>query len=144
MNAIQIDFLVWQMHLRLAYLDHSSSFSQLHYSFFLCLLYFFWVKILLINIEPTVAVRILDARAKPPKFVNTHFCRIKTTPLLLMMGRLTRSNPFRTPSPEPLAGKEATTRRKCKFFDALAQNGASRSLRSISREYKISEKHSWN
>lgn len=51
----------------------------------------------------------------------------------------TRSNPFRTPSPEPLAGKEATTRRKCKFFDALARSGTSRSTRSISKECGISE-----
>ena len=34
----------------------------------------------------------------------------------------TRLDPFRTPSPEPLAGKEATTQKKCKFFDALSRD----------------------
>lgn len=51
----------------------------------------------------------------------------------------TRLNPLRTPSPEPLAGGEATTRRKCKFFDALARNAGSKSLRRISSDCKISE-----
>ncbi len=52
----------------------------------------------------------------------------------------TRLQPFRTPSPEPLAGKEATTRRKCKFFDALARNAGTKSLRSISRQCGIGER----
>lgn len=52
----------------------------------------------------------------------------------------TRLQPFRTPSPEPLAGKEATTRRKCKFFDALARNAGAKSLRSISRQCGIGER----
>ena len=43
------------------------------------------------------------------------------------------------PSPEPLANNEATTTRKCKFFDALARDGATRSLRSISKECGITE-----
>ena len=51
----------------------------------------------------------------------------------------TRLNPLRTPTPEPLAGKEATTTRKCKFYDALAKNGASKSLRRISADCSISE-----
>ena len=51
----------------------------------------------------------------------------------------TRRNPLRTPSPEPLAGKEATTTRKCKFFDALARNTGTKLLHSISKDTKISE-----
>ena len=51
----------------------------------------------------------------------------------------TRTNTFQTPSPKALAGKEATTQRKCKFFDALAHYGGSQSLRSISKEYGIVE-----
>lgn len=51
----------------------------------------------------------------------------------------TRLDPFRTPSPEPLNGKEATTRRKCKFLDALARNDGTRSLRSISASCGITE-----
>ena len=51
----------------------------------------------------------------------------------------TRLNPLRTPSPEPLAGREATTTRKCKFFNALARDGGSKSLRQISTDCKISE-----
>ncbi len=51
----------------------------------------------------------------------------------------TRNNPFRTPSPEPLANQEATTRRKCKFFDALARDGSTKSLRRISKERGIGE-----
>jgi hypothetical protein len=51
----------------------------------------------------------------------------------------TRRNPLRTPSPEPLAGNEATTTRKCKFFDALARSGGSKSLRRISVDCQISE-----
>jgi transposase len=51
----------------------------------------------------------------------------------------TRSNPFRTPSPEPLVGKEATTTRRCRFFDALARNGWTKSMRSIATEVGISE-----
>lgn len=51
----------------------------------------------------------------------------------------TRNVPFRTPSPEPLANREATTRRKCKFFDALTRNAGTKSLRRISRECGIGE-----
>lgn len=46
---------------------------------------------------------------------------------------------FRTPSPEPLANREATTTRKCKFFDALAQEARSKSLRRISKDCGIVE-----
>ncbi|KAE8451618.1 hypothetical protein EG329_003075, partial [Mollisiaceae sp. DMI_Dod_QoI] len=49
----------------------------------------------------------------------------------------TRSNPFRTPSPEPLNGKEASTRRKTKFINALAHNPEGKSLAAISRDCKI-------
>jgi transposase len=38
------------------------------------------------------------------------------------MAPTTRSNPFRTPSPISLDSKEATTRRKYKFFDATFDN----------------------
>lgn len=51
----------------------------------------------------------------------------------------TRSNPYRTPSPEPLAGGEATTRRKCRFYNALAKDGPFKSLRRISADCHISE-----
>ena len=75
---------------------------------------------------------------QPPNFQNAHFCRIITTESLPNMAPPTRLNPFRTPSPEPLAGREATTRRKCKFFDTLATYRGSRSLRSISKQCGIS------
>lgn len=51
----------------------------------------------------------------------------------------TRTDPFRTPSPQPLAGGEATTIRRCRFFDALAREGGSKSLRRISADCNISE-----
>jgi transposase len=51
----------------------------------------------------------------------------------------TRRNPLRTPSPQPLASGEATTTRKCKFFNALARSSGSKSLRQISADCKISE-----
>jgi transposase len=50
-----------------------------------------------------------------------------------------RNQPFRTPSPEPLASREATTTKKCKFFDALARSGGTKSLRRISADCKIAE-----
>ncbi|KAL8653324.1 MAG: hypothetical protein Q9210_002165 [Variospora velana] len=49
----------------------------------------------------------------------------------------TRLDPFRTPSPEPLNGKEASTRRKTKFIDAFAHNPEGKSLATISRDCKI-------
>lgn len=51
----------------------------------------------------------------------------------------TRLQPFRTPSPEPLAGYEATTRRKCKFFDALLDSKGLIPLARISARCGISE-----
>lgn len=51
----------------------------------------------------------------------------------------TRLRPFHTPSPEPLANKEATTRRKCRFFDTLARDDPFKSLRYISRDIGIAE-----
>ncbi|PQE27819.1 phosphoribosylformylglycinamidine cyclo-ligase protein [Rutstroemia sp. NJR-2017a WRK4] len=51
----------------------------------------------------------------------------------------TRSSPFRTPSPEPLHGKEATTTRKGRFFDVLARDYGTKSLCRISAVYGISE-----
>ena len=51
----------------------------------------------------------------------------------------TRLNPFRTPSPEPLAGKEATTCRKARYFNTLAHYSGSRSRRAIADECGISE-----
>ena len=50
-----------------------------------------------------------------------------------------RGQPFQTPSPEPLAGKEATTTRRCRFYDALSRNTGSKSLHSISKECNIPE-----
>jgi hypothetical protein len=57
----------------------------------------------------------------------------------------TRLNLFRTPSPEPLAGKEATTRRKCKFINKWTNNRGSIPLTRIVCEYGISEAcgHKW-
>jgi transposase len=51
----------------------------------------------------------------------------------------TRNQLFRTSSPDPLYDKEATTRKKCKFFDALARSGSTKSLRRIAQDAKISE-----
>ena len=51
----------------------------------------------------------------------------------------TRLDPFRTPSPEPLASREATTRRKCKFFDALTSSKGLIPLYRISAKCGISE-----
>lgn len=48
-----------------------------------------------------------------------------------------RSNPYLSPSPEPLNGKEASTSRKCKFYDTLNRDGNIKSLASISRDCKI-------
>ena len=56
------------------------------------------------------------------------------------MAPLTRFNPFRTPSPDPLHGKEATTRRKTKFFNVLAHNPLGKSNRAISHECGINKK----
>lgn len=50
-----------------------------------------------------------------------------------------RGSRFYTPSPEPLAGKEATTTRKCRFFDALSRNAGSISLRQVAKDAGISE-----
>lgn len=57
----------------------------------------------------------------------------------LIMVLLTRLNPLRTPFPEHLAGREATTTRKCKFFDVLARDRGTKSIRQISTDYTISE-----
>jgi len=51
----------------------------------------------------------------------------------------TRSDPFRTPSPEPLASREATTRRKCKFFNTLTSSKGLIPLCRISAKCGISE-----
>lgn len=51
----------------------------------------------------------------------------------------TRSQPFRTLSPEPLANREATTRRKTKYIDTVLRNRGSRSLHSLAANAKISE-----
>ena len=58
------------------------------------------------------------------------------------MAPLTRRNPLRTPSPEPLASLEATITRKYKFFNILARDGTTKSLHRISRETGISESYS--
>ncbi|KUJ06774.1 uncharacterized protein LY89DRAFT_396661 [Mollisia scopiformis] len=51
----------------------------------------------------------------------------------------TRSNPFKTPSPEPLANKEATTTRKCRYFDAMRRDRGVRSRRAIAADCGITE-----
>lgn len=51
----------------------------------------------------------------------------------------TRAHPFRVSSPKPLGGKEATTPRKCQFFDELARDIDRKPLCKISEENKISE-----
>lgn len=51
----------------------------------------------------------------------------------------TRSARFQTP-PEPLAGREATTTRKYRFFDVLARDGSTKSLYYISKDCGIDEK----
>jgi transposase len=50
-----------------------------------------------------------------------------------------RGQRFHTPSPEPLSNREATTTRRCRFFDALSRDGGSKSLRSISKDCGIGE-----
>jgi len=56
------------------------------------------------------------------------------------MAPLTRSNLFRTPTPEPFCRRNATTRRKPKFINALAHNPEGKSNRVISQNYRITEK----
>ena len=51
----------------------------------------------------------------------------------------TRRDPLCTPSPEPLTGKEAITTRKCRFFDVLARDGGTKSMRRIVADTSISE-----
>ncbi|PQE11533.1 hypothetical protein CJF31_00011044 [Rutstroemia sp. NJR-2017a BVV2] len=51
----------------------------------------------------------------------------------------TRLRPFRTPSPGPLGGGEADTPRKTMFFNALAQEGNSKAVRTIAKEYGIAK-----
>jgi hypothetical protein len=63
----------------------------------------------------------------------------KQTYSTLDMAPPTRLNPLRTPSPDPLDGHEATTRRKCKFYDALTNSKGAIPLNSISAKCGISE-----
>lgn len=51
----------------------------------------------------------------------------------------TRLNPFRTPTPEPLDGKEADTIRKARYFNALAKESGFKSQAQIARDCGISE-----
>ena len=51
----------------------------------------------------------------------------------------TRSNPFRTPSPEPLNGKEASTRRKNRYYNAYFHNPNKLSQRVLAKKYSITE-----
>ena len=51
----------------------------------------------------------------------------------------TRLNPYRTPPRSPLAGRDATTRRRTKFFDALTDNKGAIPLTRISKKCGISE-----
>jgi hypothetical protein len=55
------------------------------------------------------------------------------------MALSTCRNPFQTPSLEPLAGKEVTITRKCRFFDALARDKGIKSMRSIAIDIGILE-----
>ncbi|KAG9228363.1 hypothetical protein BJ875DRAFT_477674 [Amylocarpus encephaloides] len=55
------------------------------------------------------------------------------------MAPLTRTHPDRTPSPNLLSNKEATTTRRCRFFDVFERSSGTRSLRSIARDCGISE-----
>ncbi|PQE30407.1 phosphoribosylformylglycinamidine cyclo-ligase protein [Rutstroemia sp. NJR-2017a WRK4] len=49
----------------------------------------------------------------------------------------TRSRPFRTPTPEPLNGKEADTPRKSAYFVALARDGGKKAYSTIAKECNI-------
>ncbi|PQE33963.1 hypothetical protein CJF32_00002810 [Rutstroemia sp. NJR-2017a WRK4] len=53
------------------------------------------------------------------------------------MAPLTRSRPFRTPTPEPLNGKEADTPRKSAYFVALACDGGKKAYSTIAKECNI-------
>lgn len=50
-----------------------------------------------------------------------------------------RGKAFHTPSPEPLANREASTTRKSRFIDALSRSAGSKSLRSIAAQCQIHE-----
>ena len=76
---------------------------------------------------------------QPPKSKTTILNECKQTNSITIIAPPTRNALFRTLFPEPLANKEATTRRKCKFFDALTRNTGTKSLRHISRECGIGE-----
>lgn len=51
----------------------------------------------------------------------------------------TRLNPYRTPPRSPLTGRDATTRRRTKFFDALTDSKGAIPLTRISQKCGISE-----
>lgn len=52
----------------------------------------------------------------------------------------TRLNPFRTPSPEPLNRRNATTRRRSHFIDKLVASKGKTSILQLSKECGINEK----
>ena len=55
------------------------------------------------------------------------------------MAPSTRYGGYRTPSPKPLDGKDATTTRKCRYFDAIDQNPEKKSRREIAADVGITE-----
>lgn len=55
------------------------------------------------------------------------------------MAPQTRYGRYRTPSPKPLDGKDATTTRKCRYFDAIDRNPEKKSRREIAANVGITE-----
>ena len=55
------------------------------------------------------------------------------------MAPATRYGGYRTPSPKPLDGKDATTTRKCRYFNAIDQNPEKKSRREIVADIGITE-----
>lgn len=51
----------------------------------------------------------------------------------------TRSNPFKTPSPKPLDNKEATTVRKCRYYELMRRNRGVHSRRAIAAKCGITK-----
>ena len=91
-------------------------------------------------VRATVGARILCGLVSPTKRLN------RVSPLFLttqqpfvIMAPPTRLNPYRTPPRSPLAGRDATTRRRTKFFDALTDNKGAIPLTRISKKCGISE-----
>ena len=60
---------------------------------------------------------------------------------MITMAPPTCLNPFRSPTPELLAGKEADTIRKSWYFDALDHKSSRKSQASIAKDYSISKSY---